>query len=173
METHKMVKDIMGHVLDFPFAPNWCTVRQAIEIIEKAAPQTESTSNPIGLLVFDEKNNLLGSLGIREILKGLEPKFLSPVKGAQVHEESEAELSLIWDSMFDTQAMQLADQKVSDCMVPIRHFVRPDDPVTRAAYLMVHHDLTFLPVLEGGRKLVGVVKIFDVFRELSSLISNA
>jgi CBS-domain-containing membrane protein len=172
MQTHKLVRDIMSSVLDFPFIPHSSTIKQAIEILQKSVPESNKSVHPIGLLVFDEKNNLLGSLGIREILKGLEPRFLRPVQEAQVPEESEPELSLIWDSLFDTQARQLADHRVSDYLIPVRFFVEPDDPVTKAAYYMVHHNLTFLPVLEERRKLVGVVKMYDVFQELSNLLSQ-
>jgi CBS domain-containing protein len=172
MQSHKLVRDIMSSVLDFPFAPHWCTIRQAIEILQKAVPEGSTSVHPIGLLVFDEKNNLLGSLGIREILKGLEPRFLRPVTDAQGLEESEPELSIIWDSLFDTQARQMAEHKVGDYLIPVKFFVDPDDPVTKAAYYMVHHNLAFLPVLEERKKLVGVVKMYDVFQELSNLLSQ-
>ncbi len=170
MQNHKTVRDIMGRVLDFPFAPQWCTVKQAIDILQKALPETGGSVHPIGLLVFDERNNLLGSLGIREILRGLEPRFLSPSKEAQMPEQSEMELSLIWDTLFDSQAKDLADHKVSEFMIPVRFFLDPEDPVTKAAYLMVHNNLTFLPVLEEKKKLVGVVKMVDVFQQLSNLL---
>jgi CBS domain-containing protein len=55
-------------------------------------------------------------------------------------------------------------------MVPAKFFVQPDDPITKAAYLMVHNDLALLPVLENKKKFVGLVRIREVFDELSSSI---
>ncbi|MFA4830456.1 MAG: CBS domain-containing protein, partial [Thermodesulfovibrionales bacterium] len=58
----------------------------------------------------------------------------------------------------------------SEVMVPAKFFVQPDDPITKAAYLMVHNDLALLPVLENKKKFVGLVRIREVFDELSSSI---
>lgn len=55
-------------------------------------------------------------------------------------------------------------------MVPAKLFVEQDDPVTKAAYLMLHNDLILLPVLENKKKLVGVVRMIEVFDELSNAI---
>jgi Mg/Co/Ni transporter MgtE len=169
MQQRKNVENIMVNVFDFPVVPSWYTISQAIDIIQKSTPAIEKNLQPVGLLIFDEHYNLLGSLSLKDILKGLEPSFLKPVK-AQVTEANEAELALIWDSLFDSEAMKLAEKQVVEVMVPVKHFVAPEDPATKAAYLMTHYDLSFLPVLEGGKKLVGVIRLFDVFQELSNII---
>jgi Mg/Co/Ni transporter MgtE len=55
-------------------------------------------------------------------------------------------------------------------MVPAKHFVEPGDPLTKAAYLMLHHDLVLLPVLESKKKFVGLVRMIEVFDEISNAI---
>ena len=55
-------------------------------------------------------------------------------------------------------------------MVPAKQFVEPTDPVTKAAYLMVHHDIVLLPVLENKKKFVGLVRMIEVFDEISELL---
>jgi len=51
--------------------------------------------------------------------------------------------------------------------------VEPNDSITKAAYLMVHHDLLLLPVLENKKKFVGLVRMIEVFDEISdSLIKE-
>ena len=55
-------------------------------------------------------------------------------------------------------------------MVPAKYFVEPGDPVTKAAYQMIHHDLILLPVLEDKKKFVGLVRMVEVFDQISDAI---
>jgi CBS domain-containing protein len=91
-------------------------------------------------------------------------------KKAQVPDEDESGLATIWDSLFDSESREAAERPVSEIMVPAKFFVKPEDPVTKAAYLMVHNDLVLLPVLEDKKKFVGLVRMIEVFDELSSAI---
>jgi Mg/Co/Ni transporter MgtE len=55
-------------------------------------------------------------------------------------------------------------------MVPAQYFVGPDDRITKAAYLMLHHDLILLPVLENKKKFVGLVRMVEIFDAISDVI---
>lgn len=167
MAGGKTVKDLMIDVFEFPHIPYWFTIRQAIEVVKKTILENSKCIRPIVILVFDEKYNLVGTLTHINILRGLEPKFLKPVTKAQVHEEIEVDLSIIWDNLFSTESKKLAEKPVSDIMAPVNFYVEPDDPITKAAYLMLHYDLILLPVLENKKKLVGVIRIIEIFNELS------
>jgi Mg/Co/Ni transporter MgtE len=124
----------------------------------------------MAVLVFDEKYNLMGTLTLKDILKGLEPRFMKPSEKAQGLKEDESALSLIWDTLFDKGSKELAEKPVSEIMMPAKHFVEPSDPLTKAAYLMLHHDLILLPVLEDKKKFVGLVRMIEVFDEISGAI---
>ena len=50
-------------------------------------------------------------------------------------------------------------------MRPAAAFVEPEAGIAEAARLIVEHGLELLPVLEDGRKLVGVLRWQEVFRE--------
>jgi CBS domain-containing protein len=108
----------------------------------------------MAVLVFDEKYNLMGTLTLKDILRGLEPRFLKASDTAQGLKEDESTLSLIWDTLFDKSSKDLAEKPVSEIMVPAKYYVEPTDPITKAAYLMIHHDLILLPVLENKKKFV-------------------
>lgn len=170
MSQNKAVKDLMVDVFEFPHIPYWFSIKQAIGIMKKTLLEGEKCVRPVVMLVFDEKYNLVGTLTHINILKGLEPKFLKPVTKAEVHEESEVDLSVIWDTLFSTESKKLSEKPVSEVMVPSKLFVEQDDPITKAAYLMLHNDLILLPVLENKKKLVGVVRMIEVFDELSNAI---
>jgi len=170
MPVTKKVKDIMIDVFDYPHMPHWFTVKQALGIVSVSLTSATKQPEPLAILVFDEKYNLMGTLGLRDIIKGLEPKFLKPTTSAQVHDEDESGLSVLWETLFDNEFSETADRPVSEVMVPAKFFVRPEDPVTKAAYLMVRHELVLLPVLEDNRKFVGLVRMREIFNELSGAI---
>lgn len=170
MSQSKAVQDLMIDVFEFPHVPYWFTIRQAIEIIKKSVLESVKCIRPVVILVFDEKYNLLGTLTHINILKGLEPRFLKPSTKAQVPEENEVGLAVLWDSLFTAESKNLAEKPVSEIMVPVKFYVEKDDPITKAAYLMLRNDLILLPVLENKKKLVGVVRMIEVFDELSGAI---
>ena len=169
MQVTKNVKDIMVGVFDYPHVPYWFSISQAIKIIRVSFISTKKYPAPMAILVFDEKYNLMGTVTLKDIMKGLEPRFLNLPKDAPFPAEGkEAELSLVWDALFTRESKELAEKQVSDIMIPARIFVEPDDPITKAAYLMLHHDLVILPVLENKRKLIGLVRMLEVFDEISN-----
>ena len=45
--------------------------------------------------------------------------------------------------------------------------VSPDDSVVKAAFLMERRNIQVLPVLENNKKLVGIVRMMEVFQEVS------
>jgi CBS domain-containing protein len=55
---------------------------------------------------------------------------------------------------------------VGDVMMKDIVTITPEDPISAAAELIVKHDVSLLPVIEGGR-LVGVVNRHDVLRALA------
>ncbi len=170
MSNSKLVKDLMVDVFEYPHIPYWFSIRQAIGIIKKSLLTKEKCIHPITILIFDEKYNLVGTLGLKDILRGLEPKFLKPTTKAQIHEEAESGLSVLWDSLFNKESKEAAERPVSEAMVPAKVFAQPADPITKAAYMMIHNDLILLPVLEDHKKLVGLVRIVEVFNELSNAV---
>ena len=168
MSDRKVAKDVMIGIFEYPHVPYWFTVSQAIRIVKVSFISTKKYPDPMAILVFDEKYNLMGTLTLKDILRGLEPQFLKPSAKAQVAEEDESALSLIWDTLFDKGSREFAERPVSEIMTPAKYFVEPTDPLTKAAYLMLHHDLILLPVLENKKKFVGLVRMIEVFDEISN-----
>ena len=170
MSDGKVVKDVMIGIFEYPHVPYWFSISQAIRIVKVSFLSTKKYPDPMAILIFDEKYNLMGTLTLKDILRGLEPRFMKSTTKAQVPEEDEAGLSLIWDSLFDKESRVLAEKPVSEIMVPAKYFVEPTDPLTKAAYMMIHHDLVLLPVLENKKKFVGLVRMIEVFDEISNAI---
>jgi CBS domain-containing protein len=170
MSDSKVVKDVMIGIFEYPHVPYWFSISQAIRIVKVSFLSAKKYPDPLAVLVFDEKYNLMGTLTLKDILSGLEPRFLKPSTTAQVAEENESALSLIWDTLFDKGSKDLVEKPVSEIMSPAKYFVEPGDPLTKAAYLMLHQDLVLLPVLENKKKFVGLVRMIEVFDEISNAL---
>ena len=170
MSDGRAAKDLMTGIFEYPHIPYWFSISQAMRIVKVSFISAKKYPEPMAILVFDEKYNLMGTLTLKDILRGLEPRFLKPSAKAQVPEEDETTLSLIWDSLFTKESKELAEKAVSEIMSPAKFFVEPDDPITKAAYLMLHHDLVLLPVLENKKKFVGLVRMIEIFDEISNAI---
>jgi len=172
MSDGKVVKDFMIGIFEYPHVPYWMSITQAVRIIKVSFINSKKNPEPMAILVFNESYNLMGTLTLKDILKGLEPRFMSAATKAQVPEEDESGLALIWGSLFTKGTKERAEKPVSEIMIPSKYFVEPNDPITKAAYLMLHHNLVLLPVLENKKKFVGLVRMVEVFDEISNAITS-
>ncbi|KIZ39282.1 transcriptional regulator [Rhodopseudomonas palustris] len=64
----------------------------------------------------------------------------------------------------------LMNRTVGDVMTPDFIYVHADTRLTRVLQLMVEHQTRSIPVLDGARKLAGIISREDVMRALASII---
>jgi Mg/Co/Ni transporter MgtE len=164
------MKDLMIDVFEFPHIPYWFTIRQAIEIVKKALSDSEKCYHPMVILVFDEKYNLLGTLSHIDLLKGIEPVLATLQPEVSGQEGSSSLPTLDWATLFTHHSRSLAERPVSEIMVPARIFVQTEDPASKAVYLMASHNLVLLPVLDEANKLVGLIRMLELFDVLSASV---
>ena len=141
------VREIMVDVFEYPHIPYWFTLRQAAGIIRNTLLQGEKHVQPLVVLVFDEKYNLVGMASLREILKGLEPLWGGAAAPAPAG------------------AKPADAAPVATVMRAAGAFLEPDASAADAARLIVEQGLELVPVLEDNKKLIGVVRWQEVFQE--------
>jgi len=153
MTAQTTVREIMVDVFEYPHIPYWFTLRQAAGIISNTLLGGEKHVQPLVVLVFDEKYNLVGMANLREIMKGLEPLWSgtapAPAPGTAAGGKPASEAP------------------VATVMRSAELFVAPGASVADAARLIVEHGLELVPVLEDRKKLIGVVRWQEVFQECS------
>ncbi len=178
MKKKGIVKDIMVDIFDFPHIPYWFTIRQAMEILKRVSSGKEKAVISDTILVFDEKYNYMGMVRPRDIVIGLEPTILKKKEWTGPMTEvsrdakhvSEERLAQIAESMYKEDAKKQAERQVNEIMLVSKVFVSPNDSPAKAAYLMAHHNLPFIPVLENRQKLVGMLSMTAVFNWVSSVV---
>lgn len=164
------IQDILVSLTEYPSIRDNATLRDALSVLLSAFSGGKRFRH---LLVLDANGQLVGLLGIRDILRGLFPEYLRsdelhrhPFQGVQPDFRA---LALIWQETCETQCKEAASNPVRDFMSSVPTTIRPGDPITLAAYLMVNHDASILPVVDDG-KVVGVVRMIDVFNHAAEVV---
>jgi CBS-domain-containing membrane protein len=139
-------RELMIDVFAYPHIPYWFTVRQAVGILKNSLLK-EDGIQPAVVLVFDERYNLVGFLGLQDLLLGMAPLY------------GEGEPAAEW-----------AARPVSGLMTAVKTFVDPGAGCAEAARALAASGLPLLPVLENRKKLVGLVRARELFREFAGRI---
>jgi CBS domain-containing protein len=174
MADSKTVKELMIDVFEYPHMPYWFTIRQAVGIMKRTVIDVQKCIHPQLILVFDEKYNLIGTLSIRDILRGLVPGLLAPMpaEDAKVTPDEKDALADVEARLYGADTKKLLEKPISEIMQPVRVSVSLEDSVAKAAFLMERRNIQVLPILENNKKLVGIVRIIEVFREVSSILTE-
>jgi len=176
MENAKTAGELMIPLEKYPHVSQWYTIREAIEVMEKAQLEVGSRrSIPRVILIFDEANELLGMVRRRDILRALEPQFLAsePVRYRKKLFDVEVDPNLAevsYEKVLDG-LQKRANRLVVDFMRPVAVSVDYNDHIMKVIYEMVDNNLSLLPVLKGG-KVVGVVRSVDVLHEVATILHS-
>ncbi len=141
------------------------SIREAVEELSRLEQQTAAGAIPEAqsLLVVDEEGNLQGLIAMLDILVGIEPSFLR---------ESEHLAQLSWDGLFEEMIAQAEKRTVAEAMTPVKQLevVEPDDRLATVIELMVRERQRRLPVVDEEGKVVGMVRLYDVFHEVARVM---
>jgi CBS domain-containing protein len=165
MPYDKKVKDLMIPLEDYPHIPYWFTLRQAMAIVREAAIKFEGSFEPRAVLVFDEKYQLLGILTLRDIIRGLEPRFLKETDLIK----ADPSLTVLMGDLFGPGMKEQSQKPVSEVMSPIKVTVNGDDPIVKALFLMIKGNVGVMPVMMDS-KVAGMIRLSDLFTEISKLV---
>jgi Mg/Co/Ni transporter MgtE len=172
MSSASKVKELMVKITEYPHIPYWLSVRDAISVIHSIYGETPGREEPRMVLVFDERYQLQGVLTLKNLLKGIEPRFLKKDKKLHYHgltREDYSGLSALVEGTFSEECREEARKPVCEVMTPIRAEVEVNDSVAKAAFVMLHADVSLVPVMDG-EKVKGVLRMSDVFDELTKTV---
>ena len=155
MEAKKKLKDLIIPLSEYPHMPYWATLREAIVQLNVAYETGHHA-----VLVFDEAYKLVGMLFQKDILKGLEPKF------AQHYEDG---VPIFWDDLLKTASEKQLGRPVKEFMSKAKLAISVDDNILKASHIMLQEDSRLLPVMEGD-KLIGVLRMSDLFHEITKVV---
>jgi CBS domain-containing protein len=165
MPGQKKSEDLMIHLEDYPHIPYWFTLRQAMAIVREATVKFEGSFEPRAVLVFDEKYQLMGILTLRDIIIGLEPKFLQETSLIKM----DPSLTVLLGDFCGPKMKEQSQRPVSEVMSPIKVTVNAEEAITKPLYLMIKENVGLIPVMKNG-KVVGLLRLSDLFGEISRMV---
>ncbi|MFC2150470.1 HPP family protein [Calditrichota bacterium] len=170
----RRARDIMIPLDSYPHIPYWFTLRQVVAEMEKSEIEIDGKQSlPRVVLVFDEQYQLLGTVRRRDIMKGLEPKFIENMGHHKMQEpftvEGDTELIDFTSGKVAQSIREQAERPVSSVMTPITSTADADDHLAKLIYMLVSRDISLLPVLDNG-KVVGVVRSVDLLHEVAEIL---
>jgi CBS domain-containing protein len=156
-------RDIMVPLAEYPHMPFWASLKEAVVQLTLAQQGRGPEERRRKVLIFDEAYKLQGILTQRDILQGMEHKFIRYLKDGAPQ---------MWEGLSSPGALAQANKPVKEFLSPAPTAVQADDDLLRVVHIMVKENADLVPVMEGER-LLGMVRLEDVFQEISkSIVSN-
>ena len=149
----KRVMDLIIPLTDYPHMPYWGTVREAIVQLNVSY----ETGHHM-ILVFDEAYKLAGMLLQKDILKAISTKL---------GESDEENIPISWDDMLKTGSEKRLALPVKEFMSEATASIDGKESILMASHIMLKETTYVLPVTEGER-LIGVVRMEDLFHEITN-----
>jgi CBS domain-containing protein len=176
----RKIGEIMIPLSAYPYLNHRAKIREAIDLFLHFQLETSSgKSLPRMILVFDDINQLVGTIRRRDILRGLEPSLF--VKGASPSPMDKGKMLFkvapdpnLKDFFFHEDAGKMlknADLPVTKIIDPLVGWLNIDDTAEKAIYEMVAEDTSLLPVVDGGRA-VGIVRTVDLLKEVDRMMKE-
>ncbi len=178
----KKIRDIMIPLEKYAVVSKESTLRETVAILQRSYCELESgmctEAGPRTVFVVDDKNNLLGILDFRTILKALIPEI-----GGGLTKKLEAlGISVTYAEQgtpsldearadFFARAQRNAQTKVTDIMLKIKGTIQSDADILDALKLTFKNKITKLPVYDGD-VLVGVVRDTDLFLAVAEILNE-
>jgi len=174
----EIVKDLMVPVEECVTVNQEMTVREAIQILEKAQEKQRAKGGAYqyrALLVLNEENQVVGKLSHLDIVKNMEPKYRSQ-KGSEAIAhiyaagfspallKSMMQRYSYWDESFERRCQEVLSVKVKDCMHTPGNdeYLQQSDSLELAVHQLVMGHHQSLSVTEGDC-IVGILTLTDVF----------
>ena len=170
----KCVGEIMIPLDEYPHVPDQFTLAQAIVELELACIDREGRQSlPRFLIVFDKNNQLAGICRRRDLLRGLEPRFLRGRPGTKAEPPFDVEfdpnlLDFSPEHMIEDMKRR-AQMSVREVMITDVETINYNDNIMKAIYKIVHQDVTCLPVIQND-EVVGVVRTVELFHEIAKQV---
>jgi CBS domain-containing protein len=176
----KKVKEVMLSLEEYATVSEDATVAEALERLSEAQDGLERDRHRYrAILVLDREGKVVGKLTHWAVLRSLEPTFAAQADDealwrARLNEDFVRSLKKsfsLFRGSLSRMCQEAARKKVRDAMVPAKESIDEEARLTDAIYQMVVGHWQSMLVTRKD-KVVGIVRLSDVFEEVASLIRS-
>jgi CBS-domain-containing membrane protein len=134
-------------------------VEEAVKALWETYFQKCETGIPLrSILIFDRRENFVGIVRFHDLMRLVIPEFLDSLPNPSY-----------FTGMFLAQCKLIGKKTIED-LIEDRSYIMDDEPLIRAAHMMVSNHLVNLPVLSKDRKLLGILRESDVIKEIMNYV---
>jgi CBS domain-containing protein len=180
LET-KLVKDLMVPLSGYATVSEDATLNEAVAALKQAQKSTDDKYPHRAVLIFDKNQKIVGKVTMTCVLRGLEPKYdeMLPNKGSYhlglsiQFQKTMLEQLRLFDAPLDRICQKASDKKVKNFMIKPTEgeFIPKNASLNEAIHQLIMGNHQSLLVTEG-KDIVGILKLTDVFEEVSELIAT-
>ncbi|MDP2168965.1 MAG: CBS domain-containing protein [Rhodocyclaceae bacterium] len=157
-------RELLIPLADFPHVRSDLSLRDVFAKMHALSGTAELFRN---VLVVDDKDRLIGILGLKNLLNALLPEYLKTASHFEGAGEDLSSLAALWQDDCEEACRSAHKIIVKDHVTPVSATIKIDDPLTIAVFLFATTPANILPVMDNKR-LVGVLRLVDLFDEVTS-----
>jgi CBS domain-containing protein len=163
MSIDGTVRDLAVPLAEYPHVRGDANLRDVFAKLHASSGAAELFRN---ILVLDDKDRLIGMLGLKDLLHALLPEYL---RHGSTHYQGTSQdisaLAVLWEEDCAEQCRQAHKIFARDHASPVPATIASDAPLSKAAFLFATTPVNILPVVDG-KQLTGVLRLVDVFDEV-------
>ena len=169
------VRDLYVPIDEYPHIAADASIAEAFAAMNRAL---QAPTRYRSMLVHDGQGFLKGYLTLRALIHAVADfqqgkptayKYYHPFE--RIPEDLTA-LSLIWQEDFMPKIREETAQPVHQVMLQVKDTVSLRDPFGKCVYLMLARDARILPVVEEDNRVLGVVRLFDLFQRIARAVED-
>lgn len=163
-----VVRDFIVPIDKYPHLKNTQTLSDAVQMLLSYTCEENDRLRYGGMLVVNEKNQLVGRLNLQTILKAFDKRLADITKGYEGKEGDYPDLAILWEDSFFSKCSEKKDTPISDFMIVSKKIIKGDDSLLKVLSIMLHSNELVLPVVEEGA-VIGVIRLEEIFTVLCSV----
>ena len=174
-KQEKKAGDVMIPIEEYTTIQASATVSEGIAALKNSFENAVSTSRIMetghrSIMVFDQRENLVGILSILDLIQAIRPAYLSAPKPSMA--DSMQYSTMFWSGLFTTQTKTLVSKRIEDVMSEAPLTVSEDTNLMEVANLLYTEKRRRMAVTRKG-KVVGVVREQELFFEMARILMGS
>lgn len=177
---HKLVKELMIPIGEYPTVDQGGSLLDAIHSLEKAQAARPQNIEPYrAVLVVDANKRIVGKLGHLAFLKAFEPKYnlVTDIdKLAQANLSSDFINTImdhydLWSDSFFDVCSKAHNIKVLDVMHSVQESIDENASLPEAIHkIIMWQSLSVL--VSRGNDIIGIIRLSDLYNEIAHYVTN-
>lgn len=169
--NHKtsVIRDLVIPLNHYPHLNENQTLQEAIQSFMSYRDNEQGRLRYAGLLVVNDKNQLIGKLSILDIMHGLVPHLVDAAK-AEKFEGKDTEypnLSFLYEESTFTECGKNLQKPVKSLLQSIDFTLSADTHILKALAMMSHRKDFSVPVTDNG-SVLGMLQLEEIFNVMCS-----